>query len=171
MALAMIGDDFVQLGRRMWVDIVHFAIDDTASDDAVLSSLFETPAFAHGYMGPLPAEPRPITAESIHGKWHLRAITVDSYEPTTAAAAWAELQRWANEPDWTDPGFRQPADAMARLDTVHDLLERGDVYQLRNPDAEDEHECGWVVGITGFHEFVVIDRQAGQLHLIVASDD
>jgi hypothetical protein len=34
-----------------------------------------------------------------------------------------------------------------------------------------EHEWGWVVGLIGFHEFVIIDRAAAMLTLLIASDD
>jgi len=46
------------------------------------------------------------------------------------------------------------------------------IYQLPDIRATAQHDWGDVVGMeAGFHEFVIIDRAAGELALVVASDD
>ena len=55
--------------------------------------------------------------------------------------------------------------------TVFDLLPVGKVYTLSNPGDDAMHDYGAVTGGLGFHEFVVIDRANGTVHVVVASDD
>ncbi|MEN4449183.1 MAG: hypothetical protein EKK51_21110 [Mycolicibacterium sp.] len=46
------------------------------------------------------------------------------------------------------------------------------IYRLPDIRATAQHDWGDIVGgDAGFHEFVVIDRTAGELALVVASDD
>ena len=45
------------------------------------------------------------------------------------------------------------------------------IYELPNIRATAQHDWGEVAGSDGFHEFVVINRENGELALIVASDD
>jgi hypothetical protein len=45
------------------------------------------------------------------------------------------------------------------------------IYQLYGIPATAQHDWDEVVGGNGFQGFVVIDRTAGELALIVASDD
>ena len=49
-------------------------------------------------------------------------------------------------------------------------MRAGKAYKLRNPGTAAEHEYGSVTGSMGFHEFIVVDRAAARLHVIVASD-
>jgi len=83
----------------------------------------------------------------------------------------ADVGRWANEQDWTEPDFRQPPEVLQRLEAVVALPGSGPVYKLRNPGRDAEHDYGAVTGNMGFHEFAVIERPNATLHLIVASDD
>ncbi len=83
----------------------------------------------------------------------------------------ANIDRWARELDWTDSDYCSPPEVMHRLQQVRRHLEPGVVYKLRNPGPDAEHAYGGVVGLTGFHEFVVIDRCAGIARVLVASDD
>jgi hypothetical protein len=69
-------------------------------------------------------------------------------------------------------GEDMSASASARVERLlSHTIEEGAVYQLAIPDDE-ERRSHWVgVGGTGFHEFVVIDRERAAIHLVVASDD
>ena len=172
MALPVISADVIHMGKStyMWIQIVHFAIDTSKSDSTCLASLVASPGFAHDYASPYPSTHAELTSDAVHGQWWLSALSSDCYQPITAEQAKHDLERWANEQDWVVPEYRQPADAMDRLRTVHALLRTGTVYKLRNPGPDDGHDYAPVC-ITGFHEFAVINRDARQLHLIVASDD
>ena len=50
---------------------------------------------------------------------------------------------------------------------------RGDTTSGRLPDLREtsEQDWGWVVGTSGFHEVVIVERAASMLTLLVASDD
>jgi hypothetical protein len=91
------------------------------------------------------------------------------FEPVPAQAAGEELRGWvsswvAAEEDGPEVEATLAAEVLPKLD--------GDSI-LRLPDLREsaEHEWGWVVGHTGFHEIVIIDRAAAMLTLLVASDD
>jgi hypothetical protein len=108
---------------------------------------------------------------AVHGRWWRSSIHPELFLRWTAPDAESLIQDWADNQDWTDPGFCQPPAVQQRLQDVYALLRSGDLYKLDNPGAEDEHDWGWVTGTKGFHEFVVIDRTRRSVHLVVASDD
>ena len=90
--------------------------------------------------------------------------------PWAASDAESLIQDWTG--NWThDLDYRPPRAVQRCLQDVYDLLRSGDLYKLDDPGAEDEHEYGYVTGGMGFHEFVVIDRNRGSVHVVVASDD
>lgn len=156
----------------MWLGLLTFRFDDVRSDDpSLLRSLVTDRHYVHDYASPF--DPDAVhEGRPVHGRWWLSAITADAFEPSSFEEGDTILRAWANDdPEWTDPTFRQPADAMYRLESVMGRLRTGAVYRLRNPAASEVHEYGWVVGTHGIHEFVVIDREASLLTLIVASDD
>ncbi|MEG8183221.1 hypothetical protein [Nocardia terpenica] len=60
----------------------------------------------------------------------------------------------------------------AELDTqVFPLLETPRLFQLPDLRPDAQHDWGWVVGVDGFHELVVIDQPDQVLTLVVAADD
>ncbi|KRF24363.1 hypothetical protein [Phycicoccus sp. Soil803] len=150
--------------------MTHFVIDVDQDDADVLASLISSPGYAHDYASPFQSESAPF-GKPVHGRWVLSEIDVGRFEPSTAGRTEADLHRWANEQDWTDPEYRQPPEVMHQLGAVYSLLRVGNIYKLRNPGPEAEHDYGDVTGGLGFHEFVVIDRANADLHVIVASND
>lgn len=172
MTLPLVGDDIVRLGSGtfMWVQLTHFLIDPNQDDQSILESLIGSPGYQHDYASPFPPAAE-VRARGIHGRWRIDAIHTDLFAPSTARAAKAEIDVWANEQDWADPEYSQPPDAIQRLETIYSLLGSGTVLKLRNPPREAEHDYGFVTGSLGFHEFIVIDRIPRTLHVIVASDD
>ncbi|MFK0005183.1 hypothetical protein [Paenarthrobacter sp. NPDC090522] len=174
MTLPFVGDDIVHLdsGTFMWVQLTHFLIGPAQNDQAILERLIESPGYQHDYASPFPSRGgSELRARGIHGRWRIDAIHPDLFEPSTAEAAKAEIKVWANDQDWTDPEYSQPADAIQRLETIYPVLDSGRVLKLCNPPREAEHDYGFVTGNGGFHEFIVIDRTLHTLHVIVASDD
>ncbi len=156
-------------GTYMWVKQQHFKFHATDDDQAVLAQIIASDAYAWDYASsPAPPDPRHVTGE-IHGRWSLDAITVDRFVPVRAEEAISVIHKWATEQEWTDSDYRQPEEAMSRLKPVYELLSSGSVFQLEIP--AEETVIGFWLGSMGFHEFVVLDRSSGSLHLIVASDD
>lgn len=153
----------------MWVQLVHFG-DVPEDHPRALAALIASPGYAHDFASPFSEDPQRLDPP-VHGRWRLDAISVDSFKATSYEIAEAGIREWANEQDWMDPSFRQPPEVDRRLAAVYDLLRKGSVYQLINPDPRDMHEYGEVTGTLGFHEFVVVDHANRELHLIVASDD
>ncbi|WP_448629745.1 hypothetical protein [Cellulomonas soli] len=172
MTLRLVGSDTVHLARGtfMWIALTRFAIEQGMDDLSLLGCLIATPGYAHDYASPFD-ERAIVTEPAVHGRWWRSSIRPASFERWTAAEAEALLQRWADVQDWTDPAFRQPPAVQGRLHDVYALLRSGTAYHLINPGPADEHEYGYVTGQSGFHEFVVIDRPGGLVHVVVASDD
>jgi len=166
-----VNHDSVRMGEGtyMWVHLERFTFDVAHDDRAILAELIASDAYAWDF-ATSPAPPHPIWLEHrIHGKWPLDAINVDRFRPISPNDAVAVIDKWAREQEWSDSDYRQPEDALLRLEPVYELLRSGSVFQLDNP-AEEEVEGFWV-GSMGFHEFVVLDRSSGSLHVVVASDD
>jgi len=174
MGVVLEGSDLVHLaaGTRMWVQRTHFSLTGSAevSDDEVLRSLLSADGYGHDYAAPFPGR-NTDGHVAVHGRWTLQSITAGSFERTTVAEAGRVIRRWSAEQDWTDPDFRQPEEVVRGLDDVIDGLGFGALYRLRDPGPECEHDYGWVTGGNGFHEFVVIDRSARRVSVVVASDD
>lgn len=172
MALRLVGSHIVHLAEStyMWVQLTEFAIDPTQDDRFLIASLIESPGYAHDYASPYGLKTS-VTEPAIHGRWWRSEMKAELFEPATAPTARALLEAWANDQDWADPGFVQPPKVQLRLEHVSELLGSGALYMLANPGKQSEHDYGWIVGSMGFHEFVVIDRANGKVHVVVASDD
>ena len=169
--LPVIGADIVHLDKNtfMWVQLTHFG-EAPEGDMSAIAALIVSPGYAHDYASPFHVEQQPVEPP-VHGRWWLSAIEAGRFEPTTAAEAEERIRSWVDDQDWIDPSYRQPPDVLRRLQTVFDLLRGGKVYTLSNPGDDAIHDYGAVTGGLGFHEFVVIDRASGTVHVVVASDD
>ena len=146
-----------------WVSIKLFALPADADDRAVMALLIRHVRYRDSYGGTGDKD-----MENIHGPYWLKAITPDVFSPVSAADAEALIRTWAE--------YAAPLPDARREELEHQLYPRirsaTSRYQL--PDLRDaaEHEWGPSVGsITGFFEFVLIDRHAGNVALVVASDD
>ena len=182
MSVEFVNADVVHMDKHtfMWVQQTHFTFDAACDDGAVLAELIACDAYDHDYASPFesnphyaspfPSSPQPPN-DQIHGRWRLDAVNVERFHPISSDAAVSVIDKWANEQEWLDSDYRQPDDVMARLEPVYELLRSGSVLQLDNPGDDALHDYGWVTGKMGFHEFVVLDRSSGSLHVIVASDD
>lgn len=160
----------LDLGTYMWVTTKRFSVDLTATDREMIEDLMSHRAFRVTFCGDElgPAEP---SAEDVHGPFLLSRISPDHYRQTDPSAAGAAIHGWANDQDWTPPYQGQSEETMDALRTsIYSLLRRGTVYELAGLSDEDKWEFSFVGGI-GYLEFVVIDRERAELHLIVCADD
>jgi hypothetical protein len=149
-------------GGYQWIDVQIFAFSAAMDDGGVVGSLIRHVRYRHGYANPVYRD-----AKIIHGPYWLKAISVESFSAVPAMAAGALIATWANY-DAAVPESDYPV-----LDewVYGPIREATSIYQLADLRDTAEHDWGYVVGYTGFHEFVVINRDAGRLTLIVASDD
>jgi hypothetical protein len=149
-----------------WVDLKYFAIQPEESDRTLLAQLIEHEQYHDHYAGQDPTEQ---SHHSVHGPYRLAAITPGVFEPVTSHAASDELRDWvaswvAAEEDGPEVEATLAAEVLPRL--------TGDaILRLPNLRETSEHDWGWVVGNSGFHEVVIIERAASMLTLLVASDD
>lgn len=144
-----------------WVDIKQIRFSAESLDEReLLAALIGHEQFRDDYAGGgvLPDGPR-------HGPYWLRLITPGLYEPINQEKAVQILREWM-DPLWDVPTElkadlqREVFSRMAAADGIYYLGELGD---------EAIHDWGRVHDY--FHEFVLIDRSAGRITLIVAADD
>ncbi|MES9521367.1 hypothetical protein [Streptomyces capoamus] len=147
-----------------WVDIkeFHFPAEGAESVDGgeLLAALIGHEQFRDDYAG------GGVLAEGTrHGPYWLRLITPRLYEPVGQEEAVRILRDWVGplgdvSSDLEAELRREVFDRLAAADAVHCLGELGD---------EAIHDWGRVHDC--FHEFVLIDRSAARLTLVVAADD
>jgi hypothetical protein len=144
-----------------WVSIKHLRLSaGSVGDRELLAALIAHEQFRDDYAGGgvLPDGPR-------HGPYWLREITPDVYEALDREKSARILREWANQ-------FKDvPTELAADLkQEVFDRLAAAEhIYYLRELDDEAIHDWGRVH--SDFHEFVLIDRAAKEIALLVAADD
>ncbi|MFF8694832.1 hypothetical protein ACF08W_21775 [Streptomyces sp. NPDC015144] len=144
-----------------WVDIKQLRFSaDPVDDEGLLAALIGHEQFRDDYAGGgvLPDGPR-------HGPYWLGSITPDLYAPISQEKAVQILRDWAaplrDLPTGLEADLRREVFArVAAADGIYYLNELGD---------EAVHDWGRVHDC--FHEFVLVDRAAGRITLIVAADD
>ena len=146
-----------------WVDIKLFALPPGDLEDRrLLELLTRHVRYRNSYAGTGDKD-----MEIIHGPYWLQAITTESFTRVDAADAEALLRTWSQ--------YYAPLPETVRSQMETELYARlhaaTSIYQLADLRAAAEHDWGQFVGKAGFHEFVLIDRSAQSLALVVASDD
>jgi hypothetical protein len=162
----------VQADREtfMWVDHVQFTLDPTLDDGALLAALVSSSLYAHGYAWPYAHGAEvDFDGRPVHGPWLAETLTSEMFTPVAANDARRTIHKWLDDEMIEPPQSVRTHARVAQL--LARTLDSGTVYRLDAPDDE-EHRSNWVgVGATGFHEFVVIDREHEAMYLVVASDD
>ncbi|TVZ79111.1 MULTISPECIES: hypothetical protein [unclassified Streptomyces] len=144
-----------------WVDVKRLTFPaESVGDRELLAALIGHEQFRDDYAGGgvLPEGTR-------HGPYWLRMVTPDVYEPLSGEKSAHILRQWANQ------FGRVPAELEADLQQeVFDHLSAADhIYYLSGLGDDAFHDWGGVHDC--FHEFVLIDRSAGQISVLVAADD
>ncbi|GHA84701.1 hypothetical protein ACIQRS_19985 [Streptomyces termitum] len=144
-----------------WVDIKQLRFSAGSVDDReLLAALIGHEQFRDDYAGSgaLPDGPR-------HGPYWLQLITPGLYESISQEKA-AQILR-----EWVDPLWDVPTELEADLQRkVFARVAAADgIYYLSELGDEAIHDWGRVHDY--FHEFVLVDRSAGRITLIVAADD
>lgn len=147
---------------RQWVSIKVFAVPAEVDDQAALAAMIADVRYRDSYAGTGDTD-----MVDKHGPYWLAAITPQTFTVTTPAAVETVIRTWSG---YYTPWPAADRDAMDR--EVYPRIQHATViYQLPDIRATAQHDWGEVVGSDGFHEYVMIDRAAGELALMVASDD
>ncbi|GCD32414.1 hypothetical protein OEIGOIKO_00127 [Streptomyces chrestomyceticus JCM 4735] len=144
-----------------WVDIkqLRFSVE-SVDDRGLLTALIGHEQFRDDYAG------GGVLPEGLrHGPYWLRLITPDLYEPISQEKA-AQILR-----EWVDPLWEVSTELEADLqrEFFARLAAADGIFYLSELGDEAVHDWGRVHDC--FHEFVLIDRSAGRITLIVAADD
>ncbi|WP_156752926.1 hypothetical protein [Mycobacterium sp. 1245801.1] len=162
--LAYQGEVFINFRTsRQWVVIKLFTFPADANDRDILALLIQHLRYRDSY-----ATRNFQDAKTIHGPYWLNAITPEAFSAVSAEDAEALLRTWAE--------YQAPLPTARRDEMESELYPRirGATARYQLADLRDtaEHDWGSSVGSdSGFQEFVLIDRRAGSVALVVASDD
>lgn len=144
-----------------WVDVKCLRIPAAPAGDAgLLAALVRHEQFRDDYAG------GGVVREGLrHGPYWVKAVTPDAYVAVGRQESDHILRTWANQCE------EVPADLAADLRReVFDRLAAADrIYCLSELGDGAIHDWGGVHG--DFHEFVLIDRSAERITLLVAADD
>lgn len=164
-----VGEESLLLGEHtfMWIDVTEYSLSSRRSAAQVIGDIVASPQYSETFNVAGDGKPSQST---VHFNWTLDEITPALFAPCPASTAEAILQDWADNQRWTDPDFRQPPEAQARVARVREILRSGDVYLLQNPPPARGNSPA-IYGLGGFHEFIVIDDPSASAYLIVAADD
>lgn len=156
---------------RQWVDIKLFTLPADADDQTALALMIAHVRYRDSYASSTFAD-----AKTIHGPYRLSAITPETFTIVDAADVDTAIRTWAEHVirDWDGNFVSWPQAQREEMNReVYARIQRATViYRLPDIRATAQHDWGDVVGSdAGFHEVVIIDRSAGELALVVASDD
>lgn len=144
-----------------WVDIKHLRIPaELGEAQELLAALIGHEQFRDDYAGG-----GVLSEGSRHGPYRLSLVTPDVYETVSREKSTHILWGWVNK--FGDMPGRLEADLQQE---VFDRLAAAEhIYYLSGFGDEAIHDWGRVH--EDFHEFVLIDRSAGRITLLVAADD
>ncbi|MEW2253343.1 hypothetical protein AB0907_39265 [Streptomyces sp. NPDC006975] len=144
-----------------WIDIKELRFSAGSFDDTeLLAALIGHEQFRDDYAG------GGVLPEGIrHGPYWLRLITPDLYEFVSQEKAVQILREWM-DPFWEVP---TELEAVLQCEMFGRLAAAEAIYYLSELGDEAIHDWGRVHDC--FHEFVLIDRSAGRITLVVAADD
>jgi len=144
-----------------WVDIKHLRLPaESVGGRELLAALIGHEQFRNDYAG------GGVLAEgSRHGPYWLRLVTPDVYEAVSREKSARVLWEWANQ----FGGVPTTLEADLQQEVFDRLAAADHIYYLRGLGDEAIHDWGRVH--VDFHEFVLIDRSAGRITLLVAADD
>lgn len=144
-----------------WVDVKRLRLPaEPAGDAELLAALIGHEQFRDDYAG------GGVMPDGLrHGPYWVGAVTPDAYRPVGRERSGRILWQWANQ--FEDVPVDLATDL--RREVFDPLAAAGRVYHLRELGGAAIHDWGGVHG--AFHEFVLIDRPAGQIRLLVAADD
>ncbi|WP_406859185.1 hypothetical protein ABZO31_02455 [Streptomyces sp. HUAS MG47] len=145
-----------------WVDIKRLRLPAAPlADRELLTALIGHEQFRDDYAG------GGVTPDGMrHGPYWLSRVTPEAYEPVRAAEAARQLWEWADQYEPVPVGL---AADLRTESTVDDWAEADCVYRLTELADDAYHDWGPVHG--EFHEFVIIDRGARRMTVLVAADD
>lgn len=169
--IELVGDRSVRMapGLYMWCKLIEFAIVDARVDDRdLLASVITHRRYRDHCAGAFAAQDH----HDLHGPYRIECITVGGFAQSSAADALQILYAWPG----TDLAPQHAGSMVLSQEIigawVAPILAHADaIYQLALPRQGNEHDWGWVVGGSGFHEYMAIDRADRAITLIIASDD
>jgi hypothetical protein len=154
-------------GMYSFCKLLRYAYDGQPAAGELIAAVLAHPRyhdmFITTWTGPQPG---------VHGPYRLETLTVDGFEPCTAATAIDVLNKWpaSHLNPWVSKELIESQEIVAAWVSPL-ILAANEIYRLTVPREGNEHDCGWICGSGGFHEFIAFDRPNNTLTVIVATDD
>ncbi|MCV7203750.1 hypothetical protein B7435_03380 [Mycolicibacterium peregrinum] len=169
MHVELIGDTTVRMapGMYSWCALLTFAIPVAVSGTDLIDSVLTHPRYHHDCASPWTGKP-----DSVHGPYRLDSLNADGFQRCSHADAVATLWSWpaTNLNPWVSAEFLLSRELVMAW-TAPILSTADEIYRLSVPREGNEHSYGWVVGLSGFHEFIAVCRPRGSATVIIATDD
>ncbi|MEV0674008.1 hypothetical protein [Mycobacterium sp. NPDC050441] len=167
--MELIGDTRVRMapGMYSWCILLTFTIPATAPADELIGNVLAHPRYGHDCISPWTGVP-----DAVHGPYRLDSLKADVFQRCSPADAVASLWSWpaTNLNAWVSTELLLSRElVMAWTSPI--LTSADEIYRLTLPREGNEHDYGWVVGLSGFHEFLAVCRERGVATVIIASDD
>jgi hypothetical protein len=168
-ALRLIDATRVLLAEGMYrfCKLLRYSYDGESAAGELIAAVLAHPRyhdmFITRWTGPQPG---------VHGPYRLETLTVEGFEPCSAAMAIDTLMKWpaSDLNPWVSQDLIVSQEIVAAW--VSPLIVAADeIYRLIVPREGNEHDCGWICGSGGFHEFIAFDRPNNTLIVIIATDD
>jgi hypothetical protein len=161
------GDVFINFRNHtyQWLSIKLFELPAHADDNEVLELLTRHVRYRDSYNGTGDED-----MKTIHGPYQLGAITPESFFSASAGDIETLIRTWA---EYAGP-LPDPRRTEMELELYPRIAQATSAYQLLDLRDSAQHDEGWgasVGSVTGFFEFVLINRDRGSVALVVASDD
>ncbi len=142
-----------------WVDIKVFDIlDNAVGDRAIVQAVISAPEFRENYQD----NGRELT---VHGPFMIEYVTPDVYLPADVEVIEQLLMEWTARCGTLPNPLRVELESsvMSRIRSASSRYVLGELGQSAR--------CWFLDFSDTYHEFLLIDRSAGEVVLILASDD
>lgn len=151
-------------GDFRWIDIRSFKCNAEINEIAIIGELLDNPWYKDDYFSPTESEPSGDSV--IHGPYMLDSISVRSFAAVSEVSAENSLRHWISQDGELPPALSIEIEnnilSKIRGDvSIFQLLEEG--LTLQGPPI--------VSRLSGFLEFIIIDKNNRLIELLVASDD
>ena len=147
-----------------WITRLDFALTGAGGPEDALGCFLLSDWYRHSFAARYSEEER--SDLTIHGPYRLESITRDTFRAVSPASALTRFREW-----WTSQAPLAGRFEASASEFVSQGLRERHVFELQSLPASARHEWGWVVGQTGFLEYISIARDMTRLALLVGSDD
>jgi hypothetical protein len=154
-------------GMYSFCELLRYAYDGQPAAGELIAAVLEHPRYHDMFITRWTGPQR-----GVHGPYRLETLSVEGFEPCSVATAIDVLNKWpaSHLNPWVSHEMIESQEIVAAW-TSPLILAASEIYHLTVPREGNEHDCGWICGTGGFHEFIAFDRPNNTLTVIIGTDD